>query len=221
MIPFKDSDSIGPPKLLSRKDLIRVILRLQLEGWQRALQDNPPLTSDRSETYMNKCLCLGMVSVRNSLCLSNVFILETPTVRADPDMGAPDGEPDITVFFAFFSANEPHAIIECKRLDPLENPKELRRKYVRSGIDRFVSGVYGRDHEIDFMIAYVLSDSVLSAMQDVNEYLWNVRRRESMLRTSNEFGTLGFVAESDHIRAIDQSSFRLLHNFLCFPSSGY
>lgn len=216
MIPFQERDSIGPPRLLSRKDLIRVILRLQFEGWEHALQTNAPLTPDRSEPYMNRCLFLGMVSVRNSLCLSNIFIVETPTVRAEDDPGACEGEPDVIMLFAEFGANEPHAILECKRLDPFEASRQLRGEYVRSGIDRFVGGHYGRGHDIDFMIAYVLRGTRAMAMEDVNLYLRNVRRRDSALRTNYELRSLGFVAESDHVRSVDQHRFRLLHSFVCF-----
>ena len=150
------------------------MLRIQFEGWQCAVRENRALTTDRSETYMNRCLFLAMVNVRNSLCLSNIFIVEKPTVRHNAHMDADEGEPDVAVFFSEFGSNEPHAVIECKRLDPSEYPKQLRSRYVRCGIDRFIRGLYGRGHELDFMIGYVLRADEVGAMQDVNAYLQNV-----------------------------------------------
>ena len=68
MIPFEGQKSLGPPHLLSRKDLIRVILRLQFEGWRSALQLDPALKPDQDEPYMNGRLYQGMVRVRTSYC---------------------------------------------------------------------------------------------------------------------------------------------------------
>lgn len=219
MIPFEGQNSLGPPRLFSRKDLISVILRLQFEGWQRALDDDAALTPHCDETYMNGRLCQGMVSVRASLGLTNVFLVETPGVRPEPEPPLPEGEPDVIMLFAEFGANEPHAIIECKRLDPLENPRRLRREYVRSGINRFIAGLYGSGHEIDFMVAYVLRGDGPAAMDDVNAYLRNVKRCSDSLRATREFGYASFIAQSDHLRTSDARRFRLLHSFVRFQDS--
>jgi hypothetical protein len=219
VIPFEGRESLGPPRLLSRKDLIAVILRLQLEGWQRALEHDPALSPHCDETYMNGRLYQGMVSVRASLGLTNVFIVETPGVRHQPDPPLPEGEPDVIMLFAEFGANEPHAIIECKRLDPLENPRRLRREYVRSGIDRFIAGLYGSGHDIDFMVAYVLRGDGPAAMDDVNAHLQNVRRCGDLLHATDEFRSAAFIARSDHLRTFDARRFRLLHSFVGFQDS--
>lgn len=219
MIPFERQDSLGPPRLLSRKDLIHVILLLQFEGWQRALRQDAGLTSDQDETYMNGRLYQGMVSVRASLGLTNIFIVETPGVRPEADHPRPEGEPDVIMLFAEFGANEPHAIIECKRLDPHENPRRLRGEYVRSGIDRFIGGLYGRGHDLDFMIAYMLRGDGPLAMQDVNAYLRNVGRCDACLHATDEFDNSGFIARSDHVRTVDGCQFRLLHSFVGFGAT--
>ena len=220
MIPFGEEESLGPPSLLSRGDLIQVILRLQFEGWQCALSVDAGLTCDCSERYMNGRLYQGMLRLRNSLGLSNVFIVEKPGVRANADAVQPDGEPDVIVLLAEFGANEPHAIVECKRLDPVETPKRLRGEYFRSGMERFIRGRYGRGHDIDFMVAYVLSGDESAAMDDLNVYLHKVGRSECCLRENRGFEDLGFVAESDHVRTSDEQDFRLLHSFLCFRKNG-
>ena len=134
---------------------------------------------------MNGRLYQGMSSVRNYLGLSNIFIVEKPGVRTDGEAAHPEGEPDVIMLFAELGANEPHAIIECKRLDPFEKPKQLRGEYVRSGMNRFIAGRYGRGHDIDFMIAYVIRGDESSAMRDVNVYLQSVGRHESCLRTTS------------------------------------
>ena len=216
MIPFRDGASLGVPKLLSRRDLILVILRLEFEGWQAALTADENLTNAVPERYMNGRLFQGMVSIRNGLALTNVYIVETPGVRPRPEPAHPEGEPDLILLFAEFGPNEPHAVIECKRLDPLEETRSLRGEYVRSGIDRFIDGTYGQGHDLDFMAGYVLRGDSNAAMKDVNEYLSNVYRTNCHLRVAPAFSQIGFVAESDHVRSSDRSSFRLLHSFLTF-----
>ena len=69
MIPFQNAASLGAPKLLSRNDLIEIILRLEFEGWQVALRMDANLTNAVSEPYMNGRLFQGMVNTRDSLGL--------------------------------------------------------------------------------------------------------------------------------------------------------
>jgi len=218
MIPFRDGASLGAPRLLSRQDLIFVILRLEFEGWRAALTADANLTSAATEPYMNGRLYRGMVTIRNALGLTNIYIVETPGVRPHPEPAHPQGEPDLILLFAEFGANEPHAVIECKRLDPFEQPRNLRGEYVRSGMDRFIDGAYGGGHDLDFMAAYTLRGDGDAALNDVNEYLTNVRRPDCHLRLAPGYAPIGFVAESNHVRRTDQSNFRLLHGFLTFPT---
>ena len=214
MIPFEGAASIGTPKLLSRADLISVILRLKHEGWQLALQNDANLTNGVPEPYMNGRLYQGMVERRNALGLTNLYILETPGVRATSGPALPQGAPDVIFLFAEFGANEPHAVIECKRIDPHETPKNLRGEYVRSGIDRFIGGAYGVGHDLDFMAGYLLTESGDDALTDINAHLTNVGRPSCHLR--KVASPTAFVAESDHIRSKEQSVVRLMHSFLSF-----
>jgi hypothetical protein len=216
MIPFRDATSLGAPKLLSRQDLIAIILRLEFEGWRLALESDVHLTNEKSEPYMNGRLYQGMVRVRDTLGLTNIYIIETPGVRQHPARALPQGAPDVIFLFAEFGANEPHAIIECKRIDPHETPKQLRGEYVRSGIDRFIDSAYGAGHDMDFMAGYLLSGTGDEALIDVNAYLSNVDRTKCHLHSVDAFPDAGFIAQSDHVRKSDGSSISLLHNFLSF-----
>jgi hypothetical protein len=113
-------------------------------------------------------------------------------------------------------SNEPHVIIECKRVDPEQASRALRGEYIRSGVDRFISGVYGHDHELGFMVGYVLRGTGPAAIDDINAYLQNVGRPGCFLKSTAAYGQHGFVAESDHKRSEDGSPIRLLHSFLDF-----
>jgi hypothetical protein len=216
MIPFNAAASIGQPKLLSRQDLVTIIVRLEFDGWRLARSRDPALTSEVSETYMNGRLFQGMRDIRNALKLTNIFLVEVPGVRTDEELATPDREPDVILLFAEFGSNEPHVVIECKRLDPEEASRALRGEYVRSGVDRFISGAYGLGHDLDFMVGYLLNGDGASAVADINAYLTNVGRTDCFLEDTDMFGRYGFVAASNHKRSVDGSSVRLLHSFLDF-----
>jgi hypothetical protein len=220
MIPFGDDASLGAPKLLSRSDLVEIILKLEFEGWQVAVANDANLTNAVSEPYMNGRLFQGMVSVRNALGLTNVYLVETPGLRVSPASAVPERAPDAILLFAEFGSNEPHAIIECKRVDPTETSRSLRGEYVREGIDRFVTAAYGRDHDLGFMVGYLLQSDGAAAASDINAYLANVGRASCALRPSIVYNRLGYVAESDHARSTDGTMFRLLHSFVAFPGPG-
>jgi hypothetical protein len=216
MIPFHHPASLGAPQLLSRTDLVQIIHRLQFEGWDFALRNDVNLNNAASEPYMNGRLFQGMVNVRNTLGLTNIFLVQTPGIQTSADQALPDREPDIILLIAEFGANEPHAVIECKRLDPLEPSRALRGDYVREGIDRFINSAYGPDHDLDFMVGYLLRANGNAAVADINAYLTNVDRPSCFLTRSATFVASGYVAESNHSRSQDSSRFRLLHSFVTF-----
>jgi hypothetical protein len=215
MIPLNGMASLGAPKLLSRGDLVSVIVLLEFEGWKLALARDNGLKRSSGETYMNGRLFQGMRDVRNTLGLTNMFLIEAPGVRSKEELAKPDREPDLILLFAEFGANEPHAIIECKRLDPCETSRALRGECVREGVDRFINGAYGQGHELDFMVGYLLSGDGAAAVADINAYLSNVGRASCSLRPSTALSRLGYVAVSNHRRP-DGSPILLLHSFLEF-----
>ena len=216
MIPLDIQNSLGSPSLLTRTDLTLVVLQLQFEGWQIAKEKFSEISPTSGEVFLNGCLFQGMKDARTAHKLFNLFIVEKPAVRSDPNMATPNKEPDLGLYFVDFGANYPHALIECKRLDPLETPPKLRGAYIRSGVDRFVDGSYGQGHDLDFMVAYVLRSDSPAAMTDINVYLAKVGRQDASLHPENGFAQTGFVAKSDHLRAINGADFALLHSFLEF-----
>jgi hypothetical protein len=217
MIPQEGDDSLGAPGLLVRKDLISLILRLQAEGWKRALAKYPELDSSKDEPYMNGRLFQGMLDEIKGLNLRNIYVFEEAGVRSDDDLAEPDGKPDGIVVLMELGTIEPHAIIECKRVNPLEISRDLRGRYVRFGIDRFINELYGAGHVIDFMVAYVLDGDDFSALTDVNDYLSNVGRESCHLRQTGEFAMERLIGESTHTRVKSRQPFRLFHQFLVFP----
>jgi hypothetical protein len=131
-------------------------MELVHQGWALAIAGDPALTPAQDERYMNGSLARGMNAARRILGIENIWVVETPGERSHPDLTVPDRAPDVVLVIAQFAEQSPHAIIECKRLDPAESPKQLRSAYVREGIDRFVGRQYGRALGVSFMAGYVL-----------------------------------------------------------------
>jgi hypothetical protein len=221
MIPYRGLSSVGTtPALLRFPTLIRAILELVHRGWITALANDPTLTASQNERFMNGSLARGMNAARPALGIDNIWVIETPGERSHPALAIPDRAPDVVLVIAQFGAEQaPHAIIECKRLDPDESPKQLRSEYVREGINRFVGQQYGRAHDIGFMAGYVLRGNEAAALNDLNECLDGIGRSSERLVQDASYGTAaGFIACSTHVRGTDPIPFVLLHSFLPFPA---
>jgi hypothetical protein len=198
---------------------MRAILELVHQGWIAALANDPTLTASQNERYMNGSLARGMNAARPVLGIDNIWVIETPGERSHPALAIPDRAPDVVLVIAQFAEQAPHAIIECKRLDPDESPKQLRSEYVREGINRFVGQQYGRALDIGFMAGYVLRGSEASALNDLNDCLDGIgRSSERLMQDASYDATAGFIACSTHVRGTDPIPLVLLHSFLAFPA---
>ena len=223
MIPYRGSSTVGTaPTLLRFPTLVKAILELINHGWASALARDPTLTPSQNERYMNGSLARGMNAARPALGIENIWVVETPGERSHPDLVVPDRAPDVVLVIAQFAEQSPHAIIECKRLDPHESPKQLRSEYVREGIDRFVGRQYGRTLDLGFMAGYVLRGGGVAALGDLNECLTGMERSSEQLIWESRYGAeAGFIGRSTHFRGTDPVPFVLLHSFLPFLSEAH
>lgn len=222
LIPFGRSSKVGAPAdLISHPRLTASIIRIVFSGWTEALTRDPPPTPALDEEGMNGVLAQGMRASVEAFGLTNIEVFETPGERSDPSLETPDVEPDVILVMAQFSHRLLlRAIIECKRLDPLQSPeRSLRRDYVRKGMDRFISERYGRGRQLCFMVGYVLRLDGEAAMEDINVYLQAVSRTTDCLTVAARFHQVGFVGESSHERPGDNPRLTLLHSFLVFPAA--
>ncbi|RYE38599.1 MAG: hypothetical protein EOP21_11935 [Hyphomicrobiales bacterium] len=107
--------------------------------------------------------------------------------RSTPATIKPDGRTDIPIYvievFLRFGEHDPHAIIECKRLDGSDT--YLCREYVVEGIDRFRTGKYAENHAAGFMAGYLLRGDAADAAGGVNAYFSRVRRTAEQLTVSD------------------------------------
>lgn len=150
----------------------------------------------------------------------NLIILPGTESRSKSSVLLPDGRTDIPLMmievFLRTQEHDPHAIIECKRIAGPDT--HLCREYVVEGIDRFVSGKYGENHAVGFMVGYVLSGSSGEAADGVNKYLARVSRSVEQMSASDV--TSDPTWYSTHDRPKPSTAVGIHHSFLEVAGGG-
>lgn len=198
---------------LEREVTTAILLTIEA-GWTRALS-SPLFNVALCEVKMNELLRDGMRNAVNSGELKGRMIVGSGTEsRSQPRVLSPDGRTDISIYvieiFLQFSVHDPHAIIECKRISG--NDTRLCREYVVSGIDRFKSGQYARQHRTGFMVGYLLSGTAKESADCVNRFLDRMSRSDEKLTKSTLTKNL-WARQSRHKRTIPDP-IELHHSFL-------
>ena len=195
------------------------ILEVIFEGWKHVLKCSI-IDSEASELEMNARLLDGMRSVlsKNKIPLQkNIAVFPAMESRS---VGAslPDGFPDISVYLQDIRERHddhgPHAIVECKRV--VKSQRDLCRRYVKCGIDRFTKERYASDHAIGFMVGYVLRGPPEDTRCAINNVLDRAGRTVEKLRESTIYGIGTHVFESSHERHTSQTKIPLYHSLLIF-----
>lgn len=220
-LPLDDSATSGRQFIDLERDIATTILRTIEDGWGLALR-SLDVNTDTGEVELTERLRDGMRRVLKSgspLWGKKMVVLPGTESRSHPDVLVPDGRPDIPIFsieiFHRFGEHDPHAIIECKRIDG--NNTYLCREYVVEGIDRFRKGKYSGNHSTGFMIGYLISGGAKAAVTGINNNLNRTSRSKENLKPS------GLVAESwvwasCHPRD-GTSPIKLYHTFLAFTAA--
>lgn len=196
-------------------DVRQAILDVVRAGWAVASEVVEEMGVAR-EDALNELLRDGMrLAVEEDRALGlhrrlpEMRILPEGASRSRPEVGRPDGRPDIPILLSRPFSQEAHAVIECKRVGG--NRAMLCRLYVVEGIDRFKSGKYASNHETAFMVGYVITSTCVAAVDGVNGYLERQARPQDQLEQLP--GMARSTWQSHHSRT---SGFPivLLHTFL-------
>lgn len=190
-IPYEDKVTSGPG-LIPLSDEIAAAILLTLEaGWEIA-SAYPEVHAAAGEVEITERLRDGMRQVVNNNGLHpkleiKMVVLSGSESRSRPEILTPDGRTDIPILiieiFAQYGVHDPHAIIECKRIAGSDT--KLCRLYVISGIDRFQTGKYARNHRVAFMVGYLISGEAAAAVSGINKYLAGKGRQAEHLEPSN------------------------------------
>jgi len=163
-------------------DIVAVIVQTLFTGWTRA-RASFDVHPDAGEVLMTERLRDAMRHVLKTAGNRYLVVLPGTESRSRPDVIVPDGRTDIPLFhleiFIRAHDHDPHAIIECKRVNGRD--ARLCREYVREGIDRFVGGKYAGRHAAGFMVGYVIEDMPEHAVNGINAVLKRAERVEESL----------------------------------------
>ena len=157
-VPFDVPATNGRQFIDLAPEIATTILRAVEAGWALASQ-SPDINADAHEVVITERLREGMRDVlkRDTFPLSeNMIVLPGTESRSHPDVLLPDGRIDIPIFVIELRlrfGDDPHAIIECKRITGRDS--QLCRKYVVDGINRFRTGKYAGNHSTGFMVGYL------------------------------------------------------------------
>ncbi len=217
-LPLDDSATSGRQFIDLGRDIATTILRTIKSGWELALL-SPDVNTDTGEIKLTERLRDGMRQVANEGKLpwhETMFVLSGIESRSRPDVLMPDGRIDIPILFfelrLCFGEHDPHAIIECKRIDG--NDTYLCREYVVEGIDRFRKGKYSGNHSNGFMIGYLIAGDEQIAVTGINNNL-NHRSRSTENLKPSHLVVESWVWSSLHPRE-GTSPIELHHSFLAF-----
>ncbi len=220
-LPFGEPVATGHQFIELAHEVATAILRTVEVGWALGSK-SPDANTDVGEVEITERLRDGM---RQALRLGRMpwgktmVVLPGTESRSRPDMLVPDGRTDIPILsieiFRRFGEHDPHAIIECKRVDG--NSAYLCREYVTEGIDRFRTGKYSGNHSTGFMVGYLLAGDEQMAATGINSILTRKSRYNENLKPS------GLVVESWAWGSLHPregtSPIELHHAFLAFTAA--
>lgn len=215
-IPYENNASIGREYITLGPEIIAAILLTLQTGWTVAGITATQVTA--GEVEITERLRDGMRAALKTgrLPWSKSFLIAPGTEsRSTLEITTPDGRTDIPVYlievFLRYGEHDPHAIIECKRLDGAD--AHLCREYVVEGVDRFRSAKYGENHAAGFMAGYLLRGDPPEAATAVNRYFTRVGRTTEQLASSSLLSDTTFW-RSAHARAAPLAPIDLHHALL-------
>ena len=213
-LPTEDRNVAGE-RIELGPDLVATVLRVIEEGWVRAKAMGATATD--LERPLTERLRRGMRTAKSRP--ESIIVQRGAESLSSQAALVPDGLTDIPLFFLEIylqsSVQDPHAIIECKRIAGTDT--DLCREYVVNGIDRFRDGKYSSRHRAAFMVGYVLLGTIDDAANGVNKYLAGRQRPTERLATSTVVAG-SWLRESRHQR-LAHGLIVLHHAFLSFDGA--
>jgi hypothetical protein len=200
----------GQPAFALSVDQIATVLDLVCRGAQEA---QPDIKSGMLEVPTTIVIRKAMRRVKKDLELTNLEIRGEHELE---NMATTDatilGRIDITLKFLHQFGNEDaYVAIECKRVGA--SLSDLNAKYVSNGVDRFVTGQYGSEHEWGFMLGYVLALPVQDVVGAIDKRLQKVYGATAKL-TPEAAHTLSLAIFEGALTQNSGHAMRLKHVFV-------
>lgn len=215
-IPYESTGAIGRQYIALGPEIVAAILLTLQSGWAVANIDAGGAAA--GEVEITERLRDGMRAALNSGNLpwgKSLIVALGMESRSTPSTTTPDGRTDLPIYvvevFLRYGEHDPHAIIECKRIDSAD--AHLCREYVVEGVDRFRVGKYAENHAVGFMAGYLLRGNAAEAAGGINAYLSRVRRTAEQLTASDLVAGSSFWL-SAHRRTDPRPPIALYHALL-------
>lgn len=198
-------------------DVAAAILQTLQAGWENACQapDVHPSAKEVPLTEKLRDSMRGVLKTGKLQWGKALAILPGAESRSTLEQPRPDGVTDLPIFvieiFLRLGEHDPHAIVECKRIDGSDSG--LCRRYVLDGIDRFKSGRYAANHTMGFMAGYVIAGDEDQAAGGINSFLVRRSRAGEQLNKSELIDEKCF-RQSQHQRGTSRSPIVLHHALL-------
>lgn len=134
-----------------QRGYLRTALRILHAAWP-ATDLDPRVSVTADEDEITNVLRREMKKVKDAMKPSPRFRISRETQSDIVDDGSPLGLIDIEIGYTFDEVL--YLAIECKRIESTGNT--LARRYVRDGINRFVTCKYSGGHALAGMVGYVI-----------------------------------------------------------------
>lgn len=196
---------------------MRSALRILHTAWPRAVRDSR-VTIRAHEDDITNVLRREMVEVKKSMKPQPRFRIERESQSDIVDDGTPLGLIDIQIGYKFDEVL--YLAIECKRISSNDR-NALARKYVRDGVNRFVTGKYSAGHALGGMVGYVICGDRDQCIERVEKQL-----EKEPVSTTGYDSDIGFndvdntwvpgetLYESTHTQNGSAHRICLVHSFL-------
>lgn len=205
------------PRLQSRiqQAHLRTALQILHSAWPATIADSRVSTTAHEDDITN-VLRREMVRVKKAMKPQPRFRIEREPQSDIVDDGTPLGLIDIQIGYSFDEVL--YIAIECKRISSVDNT--LARKYVRDGINRFVTRKYSGGHACGGMVGYVICGNLPACTSRIQQQL--AKESETITGYDTMYGWVESVSwvpndthyESRHRQMGGKHTILLVHSFL-------
>ncbi len=138
-------------RLSVQRGVLKTALRILHHAWPAANRDDR-ISIASTEDEITNVLRREMIRAKRSWTPPPKFRIERESQSDVVDDGSPLGLIDIQIGYSYEEVN--YIAIECKRIESSRNT--LAHKYVREGVNRFVTCKYSGGHAFAGMVGYVI-----------------------------------------------------------------
>ena len=206
-MPFiQPSRPHGTPAFQLSQDQIATIMDLLCRGAKKA---RPRLQKGMLEPEITKLVRQSMRREKLRLSLTNIEIHREYVVDASSQI---EGRIDIVVRLPHqFGDEDAYVAVECKKLEA--NNSTLNGKYVTRGVGQFASGKYAKNHEVAFMMGYVLKLPIESILNYLDRRMRDVWGRTAAFTKEAKI-PYALAVRSNKVLQCSVHEIRLTHVFV-------